>query len=140
MRARRGAQYSARQGDLDELANAAKTVMTPLPQSGTAPRMAAQLGGGGVVGGTIGTIVGGPLGTAIGAGVGAAAPVIPSYLATSRLGQAYLGNRALPQSMRDVITQLLAQQAISQQAGIERNQANRDAYRKLQRVYVNRRD
>ena len=42
--------------------------------------------------------------------------------------------------MRDVLAQTLAQQAISQEAGIERNQANRDAYKKLQRVYVNRRD
>ena len=140
VRSRRGAQYSARQGDLDELANAAATVMKPLPQSGTAPRMAAQFGGGGVIGGTVGTIVGGPVGTAIGAGVGAVAPLVPSYLATSRLGQAYLGNRALPQDIRDVLAQTLAQQAISQEAGIERNQANRDAYRKLQRVYVNRRD
>jgi hypothetical protein len=140
VRARRGAQYSARQGDLDELANAAATVMKPLPQSGTAPRLAAQSGGGGVIGTGLGAVVGGPVGAAIGAGVGAVGPLVAPYLATSRLGQAYLGNRALPQSMRDVLAQTLAQQAISQEAGIERNQANRDAYKKLQRVYVNRRD
>ena len=130
VRARRGAQYSARRGDLDELANAAKTVMTPLPQSGTAPRLAAQFGGGGTIGSAIGGVVGGLPGAAIGAGVGAITPLIPSYLATSRLGQAYLGNRALPQNMRDIIAQTLAQQAISQPEGIERNRKARDAYRR----------
>jgi len=54
------------------------------------------------------------------------------YLATSRLGQAYLGNRALPQSMRDVLAQTLAQQAISQPSGVARNRAEREAYRKKQ--------
>jgi hypothetical protein len=140
VRARRGAQYSAQQGDLDELARSAAIVMKPLPQSGTAPRLAAQSGGGGVIGTGLGALVGGPVGAAIGAGVGAIGPLVAPYLATSRLGQAYLGNRALPQSMRDVIAQTLAQQAISQPSGVERNQTNRDAYRKLQRVYVNRRD
>ena len=132
VRARRGAQYSARQGDLDELANAAATVMKPLPQSGTAPRLAAQSGGGGVIGTGLGALVGGPVGAAIGAGVGAVGPLVAPYLATSRLGQAYLGNRALPQSMRDVLAQTLAQQAISQPSSVARNRAEREAYRKKQ--------
>jgi hypothetical protein len=72
VRARRPAgQYAARKGDLDELANAASVVMKPLPQSGTAPRLAAQSGGGGGIGAAVGAIVGGgPLGAAIGAGTG----------------------------------------------------------------------
>jgi hypothetical protein len=130
VKARRGAQYSARSGDLDELAAAAKMVMAPLPQSGTAPRLAAQSGGGGAIGTGIGAIVGGPVGAAIGAGIGAGVPLIAPGLATSRLGQAYLGNRALPQRARDIIAQTLMQQAISQPSGYARNQANREAYRK----------
>jgi len=68
VRSRRGAQYSARQGDLDELANAAATVMKPLPQSGTAPRLAAQSGGGGVIGTGIGALIGGPVGAELARG------------------------------------------------------------------------
>jgi len=132
VRARRPAgQYAARKGDLDELANAASVVMKPLPQSGTAPRLAAQSGGGGTIGAGVGALIGGgPLGAAIGAGIGAGVPLIAPGLATSRLGQAYLGNRALPQSARDIIAQTLAQQAISQPEGIERNRKARDAYRR----------
>jgi len=125
-------QYAARSGDLDELANAASVVMKPLPNSGTAARLAAQSGGTGTLGAGVGAIVGGPLGAAIGAGVGAVGPLIAPGLATSRLGQAYLGNRALPQSMRDVLAQTLAQQAISQPSGVARNRAEREAYRKKQ--------
>jgi hypothetical protein len=141
VRSRRNAQYAARSGDLDELAAAAGTVMKPLPNSGTAARLGArQVGSGGVIGTTVGGIVGGFPGAAIGAGIGAATPLVPSYLATSRLGQAYLGNRALPQNMRDVLAQTLAQQAISQPGGVARNHAARDEYEKkrkaLQRVYV----
>jgi hypothetical protein len=115
--------------------------MKPLPNSGTAARLGArQVGSGGVIGTTVGGIVGGFPGAAIGAGIGAATPLVPSYLATSRLGQAYLGNRALPQNMRDVLAQTLAQQAISQPGGVARNHAARDEYEKkrkaLQRVYV----
>jgi hypothetical protein len=123
-------QYAARGGDLDELANAASVVMKPLPNSGTAARLAAQSGGTGTIGAGVGAIVGGPIGAAIGAGIGAVGPLIAPGLATSRLGQAYLGNRALPQSARDIIAQTLMQQAISQPSGYARNQANREAYRK----------
>jgi hypothetical protein len=55
------------------------------------------------------------------------------------LGQKYLANRALPQNIRDIITQTMAEQAISQPSGVERNQTARDEYekkRKLPRVYV----
>jgi hypothetical protein len=133
VRARRGAQYSARSGDLDELAAAARVVMAPLPNSGTAARLAAQSGGGGTLGTAIGAVVGGPVGAAIGAGIGAGVPLIAPGLATSRLGQAYLGNRALPQNLRDIIAQTMVQQGVSQPSGVERNERERE---KLRRVYV----
>ena len=133
VRARRGAQYSARSGDLDELAASAKTVLTPLPNSGTAARLAAQSGGGGGVGAMVGGVIGGPVGAAVGAGVGAGVPLIAPGLATSRLGQAYLGNRALPQNMRDIIAQTALEQGISQPSGVERNEKERE---KLRRVYI----
>jgi hypothetical protein len=55
-------------------------------------------------------------------------------LATSRLGQAYLGNRAMPQNMRDILAQTMMQQAISQPSGVERNRAEREAYEKRRRA------
>jgi hypothetical protein len=138
IRARRPAgQYAARGGDLDELANAASVVMKPLPNSGTAARLAKQSGGGGAIGATIGTIVGGPVGTAVGAGIGAGVPLIAPGLATSRLGQAYLGNRALPQNARDILAQALLQQGVSQPSGVERNEKERE---KLRRIYIRGRD
>jgi len=133
VRARRGAQYSARRGDLDELAHAASVVMKPLPNSGTAARLAAQSGGGGTIGTAIGATVGGPVGAAIGFGIGAGAPLVAPGLATSRLGQAYLGNRALPQNARDILAQTLLQQGISQPSGIKRNEEERE---KLRRIYI----
>ena len=135
VRARRPAgQYAARRGDLDELANAASVVMKPLPQSGTASRLAVQSGGGGTIGAGVGALVGGgPIGALIGAGVGAGVPLIAPGLATSRLGQAYLGNRAMPQNMRDILAQTLTQQAISQPSIVERNRAEREAYEKRRR-------
>jgi hypothetical protein len=134
-RSGRAEQYAAQQGNMDELANAAAAAMKPLPNTGSGARLnASQLFAGGS-GGTIGALIGGP----VGAAVGAAAPFIPPWLATTKLGQQYLANRALPQSARDVLTQTLMEQAISQPSGIERNQTARDEYdkkRKLERVYV----
>jgi hypothetical protein len=136
VRSRRPAgQYAARRGDLDELANAASVVMKPLPQSGTASRLAAQSGGGGTIGAGVGALVGGgPVGALIGAGIGAGVPLIAPGLATSRLGQAYLGNRALPQNARDILAQTMMQQAISQPSIVERNRAEREAYEKRRRA------
>jgi hypothetical protein len=120
---------------MDELANAAEAVMKPLPNSGTAQRLnASQLFQGGS-GGAVGALLGGPVGAAI----GMAAPFIPPWLATTKLGQQYLANRALPQSARDILAQTLTEQAISQPSGIERNKKARDEYdkkRRLERVYV----
>lgn len=62
------------------------------------------------------------------------APYIANAAAQSRVGQQYLTNRALPQSARDVLTQTLVQQELSQPEGIERNKANRaEAARRYQR-------
>jgi hypothetical protein len=129
-RSGRAEQFAAQQGNMDELANAAALVMKPLPNSGTAARTAASqlFAGGG--GGTIGALLGGP----VGAIAGAAAPFVPPYLATTRLGQAYLGNRVAPQRMRDILAQTLTQQAISQPSGTARNRAEREAYEKRRRA------
>jgi len=130
VRSRRAADYSKRQGNLDELAHAANMVIKPLPQSGTGPRTAMQnlcnfptmLASGG--GGTIGGIVGGVPGAAIGMGL----PLAASRAVLSRPGQAYLGNQLLPQRGRDVVAQTLAQKAVSQPSIIDRNERERRAY------------
>jgi hypothetical protein len=143
VKSRRGAQYAAQSGDLDALAQAAARVMKPLPNSGTAARtMMQNIGvpaGSGGVGATIGGLVGGPLGATIGGIAGASSPAITARLATSRLGQAYLGNRALPQDARDIIAQTLAQQAAAQPEGAARStEANLDYKKKqaLRRVMI----
>jgi hypothetical protein len=127
----RPGQYAARAGGLDELANAASLVLKPLPQSGTAPRTLMQkllnvpnaVSAGG---GMLGTVLGGPLaGAAL-----AAAPFAAARGVVSRPGQAYLGNQWLPQNPRDIITQTMMQQAVSQPGGIARNQAAQTAYEK----------
>ena len=130
-RAGRSGQYAQQQGDLDELSRAASIVMKELPQSGTAPRTAMQslfnipallsAGGGGLLGSTLG-----PVGTML----GAAAPFAAARAVVSGPGQRYLGNQALPQRARDIIAQELAQQALSQPGGIERNLREREDYEK----------
>jgi len=64
--------------------------------------------GAGSAGGILGGLVGGPVGAAI----GAAAPFVVPWAATSRIGQAYLGNSLLRQNPRDLAAQTLVQQAI----------------------------
>jgi hypothetical protein len=143
VKSRRNAQYAAQGGDLDALAQAAARVMKPLPNSGTAARtMMQNVGvpaGSGGVGATIGGLVAGPPGAAIGGFAGAASPAITARLATSRLGQAYLGNRVLPQDARDIIAQTLVQQGISQPDSVARStEADRDYKKKqaLRRVMI----
>lgn len=95
--------YARGNGDLSELARAGTAVMTPLPNSGTPGRIAAQnlgtgtsalvgalLGGGA---GSIGGPIGGSLGGAAGMAAGAMLPSAVGHAATSRLGRAYLGNQ-----------------------------------------------
>jgi hypothetical protein len=138
VRAGRAGAAARGAGDMDELARAAALVIKPLPNSMTAARLGMQklfdipkwLAAGGI--GAAGGSTLGPLGAA----AGAVAPFIASRLALSRPGQAYLGNQLMPQNMRDIIAQTMAQQAISQPGGIERNQTERAAYerkRKLQK-------
>ena len=131
VRSGRNAQYGQQQGDLDELARAGSIVLKDLPQSGTAPRTAMQslfnvpaalsAGAGGVLGSTLGPA---------GAVIGAAAPFAAARAVVSGPGQRYLGNRALPQNTRDIIAQELAQQALTQPGGIERNRREREEYEK----------
>lgn len=83
---RRG--YARGRGDLDELARAGVAIMTPLPQSGTAPRAYAQ-GVMQVVSGAGGYGVAGPLG----AGAAVAAPGLMGRALMSRPVQGYLGNQ-----------------------------------------------
>lgn len=53
------------------------------------------------------------------------APYAADKLMRTAPVQGYLANQALPQSARDIITQTLVQQGLSQPSGIERNQAGR---------------
>lgn len=136
VKARRGAQYATQSGDLDALAQAAARVMKPLPNSGSAARIMMQNvgvpAGSGGVGATIGGLIGGPLGATIGGFAGAASPATTARLATSRLGQAYLGNRVLPQDARNILAHTLAQQGISQPEGYARSEAELMDYKKKQ--------
>ena len=122
VRSGRIGQYGRAEGNLDELANAGAMIMKDLPQSGTQPRQAAQnlfnLPSAVLAGGAGGATFGIP-----GALAGIAAVATPPLAAravVSRPGQAYLGNRLLPQRMRNVVAQTLAQQAISQRRESER--------------------
>lgn len=93
--------YARGQGDFAELAKAGQAVMTPLPQSGTAPRMAARNLGAmipTVLGATAGA-PGGILGSMAGAAAGAALPRAIGAAMMSRPGQAYLSNQALAGQM-----------------------------------------
>jgi hypothetical protein len=127
----RETQYAQGKGDLDELAQAAKTVLKPLPQTGTTPRQMWQnfaniptsvhaISAGG---GALGSVFGWP-----GAVMGVAAPHVAAGFAVSKPGQAWLGNQVAPQKARDVLTQTITQQAATQPGGIERNEAEQVAY------------
>lgn len=93
--------YARGQGDFAELAKAGQAVMTPLPQSGTAPRLAARNLGTmipAILGGGVGS-AGGPWGAMAGAAAGAAVPKVLGAMMMSRPGQAYLSNQALAGQM-----------------------------------------
>lgn len=90
--------YARGQGDFAELARAGNAVMSPLPQSGTAPRAAAiglpaMLGtaGGYLLGGGEGASMGG----ALGAAASATAPSTLGRVLMSPVAQRYLGNQVL---------------------------------------------
>lgn len=86
--------YARGQGDYAELARAGESIMTPLPQSGTAPRLAVR-GGAALAGGLAGQSLGGVQGGGAGALVGAMAPYVAGRAAMSRPAQAYLSNQML---------------------------------------------
>lgn len=89
--------YARGQGDFADLARSGEAILKPLPNSGTAPRMAAQGIGhlaGIAAGGALGSGFG-PGGSAIGAVAGALAPRMVGRLAMTRPAQAYLGNQVL---------------------------------------------
>lgn len=84
--------------DFAELAQAGNAAMTPLPQSGTAPRTAVRNLGTGflsLMGGGAGAAAGGPAGAVAGALAGAAVPAIAGRAVLSPLGRRYLGNQVL---------------------------------------------
>lgn len=127
VRSGRAANYAAQRGDLDELAKAAGMVIKPMPNSGTAARLGWQnlfgVVGSALTGGVVGGIPGALGGLAVGA-----VPMAVSRAVVSRPGQAYLGNQVLPQNARDIVTQAMMQQGISQPSGIARNEAERADY------------
>jgi hypothetical protein len=89
-------EYVLGRGAFGDLARAGQTVMKPLPQSGTAPRLAARqiptiLGA--IAGGT--TTGGDVASTVAGAALGGAVPNIMGKLLLSRLGRKYLSNQAV---------------------------------------------
>jgi hypothetical protein len=116
LRTGRADQYAAQTGALDRLSSAADMVLKPMPNSGTSARLGwqqlfsipAMIAGGGA------GYMGGGLFGALGGTAAAAAPFVVPRVALSRAGQAYLGNRLMPNNTRDAIAAILAQQAISQ--------------------------
>lgn len=89
--------YVTGQGDFDELARSGQALLTPLPQSGTAPRLDARtIGGGlGALGAGTGAMAGGPMGGVVGALIGAATPYAAGRALMSRPVQSYLANQLL---------------------------------------------
>jgi hypothetical protein len=96
--------FSTGANDYTQLAKAGQAVMTPLPQSGTAPRLRAQNLGMSflptIIGSTSGSAYGasqdGARGAIIGAILGAAAPRLAGRAIMSGTGQRYLANQRLP--------------------------------------------
>lgn len=119
--------YARGRGDFADLARSGVAVMSPLPNSGTPGRMAAQnlgTGASSVVGALLGATggtaimpgVGSSLGAAAGAMAGALVPRMVGRAATSRAGRAYLGNQVMTPLQLDparaaVINALVASRA-----------------------------
>lgn len=115
--------YNIGRSDFDELARSGQALMTPLPQSGTAPRLNARTIGGilGAGGAGAGAMTGNPAAAVLGALAGAAAPVLAGSALMSRPVQAYLANQILsPSRLSDprlagVVEALISQQAAAQE-------------------------
>lgn len=92
-----GDGFSTGANDFTQLAKAGQAIMTPLPQSGTAPRLAARSLGAmipAILGGGVGS-AGGPMGAMAGVAAGAAIPRLFGSLMMSPVGQRYLANQTL---------------------------------------------
>jgi hypothetical protein len=91
--------YVRGKGDLSDLARAGNATMTPLPQSGTAPRTAVRnlFAGPMAIGGALlGQHAGGDILSGMaGAAAGGALPMVAGKAIMSRPGQAYLANQLL---------------------------------------------
>lgn len=132
VRSGRAVPYSQGLGNMDEVARAAQNVLKPLPNSMTAARTGWQslfnaapwllTAAGGVAGGAASGI--NPL-WVLG---GAAIPHAVGRAIVSGPVQRYLGNTALPQSSRDVISQAMLQQAATQPSSIVQNASTAAAY------------
>jgi len=87
--------YARGQGDFGDLARAGVSIMTPLPNSGTAPRVGVQLMGG-AIGAGIGGLFGGPVPGVLGAAAGqVAGPALLGRATMSPLMQRYLQGQSL---------------------------------------------
>lgn len=104
--------YARGKSDFTELANAGVTALTPLPQSGTAPRLAARALAAipAAIGVGLGT-PGGLPGMAAGAVAGAAFPAMAGRALLSKPGRALLSNQLLAGSEPGVIEKLLRSSA-----------------------------
>lgn len=85
--------YVRGDGDFAGLARAGVEVMSPLPQSGTAPRLIATELGKVVAGGAIGNAAYGPEGAALGGATPLIAQALMGRALMSRPGQAYMRNQ-----------------------------------------------
>jgi hypothetical protein len=88
--------FARGRNDFTDLANAAVQTMTPLPQSGTSPRLAAR--GFSAIPAAVGAAAGAPggiLGAAAGAAIGAGVPWAAGRAALSAPGRAILSNQML---------------------------------------------
>jgi hypothetical protein len=81
--------------DLSELSNAGRAIMSPLPNSGTAARLAAQ-GTSAAALSAGGAMLAGNAGAAAGAVAGVGGPAVMGRVMMSDLMQAYLRNQAMP--------------------------------------------
>lgn len=133
VRAGRAGQYNAGAGALDPLVRAGATALKTLPNSGTAARMAAQqlfnlpqlvhAAGTSAAGGAMGSLFG-PAGIAL----GIAMPHIAARAVVSQPVQRYFANQAVPQNMRDILAQTIAQQATAAPGSFTNNRNDRAAY------------
>jgi len=103
--------YARGQGDFSKLAKAGQAVMSPLPNSGTAQRMAAQGVSAAILGGGGGAI-GGPAGLAL----GLAGPAAIGKMLMSKPLQNYLSNQMVNGKMSDA-GRALIQMVLAGQSG-----------------------